>query len=181
MIHKNVVLMKTGDSLVVEINSVRLCTISSWFVVSKIFWISRISILKFTDNWDFRLYTVSFGSRLDLFHLTRRIRKTTPGKSTNSSWYNPYVYLLRRQKALSYRRKTWRNSCNCVGSHLGYKLGACSHTWPAKLWTTLTADSGKQKRKILTWSERERWIAPIKEARWGEICFINNFKCTRCT
>ena len=76
---------ETGDLLVVEINSVRLCRISSWFVVSKIFRISRISILKFIDDWDFRLYAVSFGSRLDLFHLTRRIRKTTPGKSTNSS------------------------------------------------------------------------------------------------
>lgn len=77
--------MKTWDLLVVEINPVCLRRISSWFVVSKIFWISRISILKFTNNRYFGLFAVSFGSRLDLFHLTCCIRKTTPGKRTNSS------------------------------------------------------------------------------------------------
>lgn len=79
---KNVVLMR--DLFVVEINFVSLCRIFFWFVVFKIFWILRILIFKFIDNWDFRFFVVFFGSCFDFFYLICCIRKIMFGKSIKS-------------------------------------------------------------------------------------------------
>ena len=86
--HRAAVLDK-ANLLVVEINPVNLCRIPSWFVESKIFFVSRISVLKFTQNWNFRFSGVTIFSRItDLFHLTCRVRKVAPRNATNVSWYN---------------------------------------------------------------------------------------------
>ena len=50
--------------LVVIILPIFLCRATSWFIISKVFRISRISILKFTYNWEFCIYPIIFDRML---------------------------------------------------------------------------------------------------------------------